>query len=76
MGRAAEESLRNSSRRGGSTVVMGYIRCTAARVKAKWGVREGEVKMEGGKMCLGLDAEGGSKGEMMRGGLKRRCSEI
>lgn len=49
---------------------MGYIRYTA-RINAKWGVREGEFKMEGGKMCLGLDTEGGSKGEMMRGRLKR-----
>lgn len=41
---------------------MGYIRHTA-RIKAKWGEREEEVKMEGGgKMCLGLDTEGGSEG--------------
>lgn len=58
---------------------MGYIRHTA-RIKAKWGEREEEVKMEGGgKMCLGLDTEGGSEGgggEMMRGRLKREWSEI
>lgn len=65
----------------GRRVVMGYIRHTA-RIKAKWGEREEEVKMEGGKMCLGLDTEGGSEGvgggggEMMRGRLKREWSEI
>lgn len=63
---------------GSGGVVMGYIRYRA-RIKAKWGVEGGREKwrkMEGGKRCLGLDPEGGSKGGMMRGGLRREWSEI